>query len=123
MNANHVLKFVHEPHVLDYIREHCRGRENAITAPDLTSKVTFRSGFHFSERMIREVISNLRKEGHPIASAVNEPAGYFWPVTEDEARQVIGHFYSRLKEISAIARGVEHGLQEMFPAGQMKLEI
>jgi hypothetical protein len=107
--------------VLRIIQAH-QGRANAITAPALTAAVREALGTYVSERDVRDVISNLRKRCHPIASSVREPFGYFWPTTELEAHEVMGHFYSRMREISALARGVEHGLQEMFPAGQISFE-
>jgi len=109
--------------ILKTIEYQCKGRENAMTAKKLTVLINQEFDFNISERTLREAISELRQLSHPIASAVNKPAGYFWPITESEAREVMGHFYSRLKEINAIARGVERGLQFLFPKSQLKLDL
>ena len=111
-----------EQAVLMEIKENRQGREKAITAAHLTEVMVQKVGCFLSERKIREAINALRLAGNPIASSVHNPMGYFFPVTETEARETLRHFHSRVREICAVTRGVERGLLAQF-GPQMSLDI
>lgn len=57
------------------------GRQRAIKAKELAAKLGE------TERLVRATISGLRKQGHLILSAVQEPYGYFTAETYDEWRE------------------------------------
>lgn len=64
------------------------GRENAIIGKDIAQ------GFGFTDdRKIRLIIEELIDEGFPVCSATDTPAGYFFPVTVDEAKE----YYRKLR--------------------------
>jgi hypothetical protein len=108
--------------VLAEIKNNHQGREKAITTSHLVEVISQKAGCLLAERRIREAISELRLAGNPIASSVHSPMGYFLPATAQEARETIGHFRSRVREMCAVTRGVERGLLAQF-GPQMALDI
>lgn len=91
-------------HILSLLREH-RGRGNAITAKELGELL------HFSERTVRQAVSDLRKRGHPIASAPNPPWGFYLPANRGEAEECSRHLWSRVREIAEVARAFDQAAE------------
>ena len=60
------------------------GRANAITGSSLARRFG-----EPDDRKIRAVIRELIHEGHPIASSVSEPMGYYLVANGDEAFEYI----------------------------------
>jgi len=81
---------------------HYRGRENAVTARFIASVVGT------NERTVRQVISDLRRLGHPIASTPNPPWGFYMPADRSEAEECSRHLWSRAREIAEVARAFDH---------------
>lgn len=69
------------------------GRANAVTGNSLA-----RAFRETDDRKIRAVIRELIHEGHPIASAVSEPMGYYLVANGDEAFDYIRALGERIKE-------------------------
>lgn len=92
------------------------GRTNARTTKTI-STMTGVPG-----REVREVISELRREGRPIASAVNPPYGFYVPANAAEAQECLAHMYSRISELSKTVRPLadafgKTGQAELFEKG------
>lgn len=90
-------------HVTEILRwvEKCQGRKNAMTAQSL-ARLT-----GLPEREVRQIISDLRDVGHPIASAVNPPRGYYIPKTIEEAKECQRHMHSRVRQIKKAAKPID----------------
>ncbi|HZP39839.1 MAG TPA: hypothetical protein VFE48_25485 [Methylomirabilota bacterium] len=69
-----------------------RGEAEAITSQALTRLLGLRER---DGRSIREAVNALIERGCPIGSAVREPYGYFWIVTEDELDACVAQYRSR----------------------------
>lgn len=95
----------------------CKGRQRAISAKQL-SRLT-----GLSDREVRAVVADLRREEYPIASAVNKPYGFFIPETLDEARECQSHIYARMREIGITARALDRAFGEHIPGKQMVLSL
>lgn len=78
--------------VLAVLKAH-RGKSNAIPGRGLASLFGFKD-----DRIIREVIRVLIKEGYPIAASVTVPVGYFHIETWAEYKEYLDDLLSRLKE-------------------------
>ncbi|NPV81903.1 MAG: HTH domain-containing protein [Firmicutes bacterium] len=100
----------------DILRQ-CKSRKKAVTSRQL-SRLT-----GINEREVRSLIADLRRDGYPIASAVNAPYGYFIPVDRAEARECQGHLYSRIQEIGITARALDRAFGEHLPGRQMILDL
>lgn len=94
-----------------------KGRKRALTAKQLARLVGA------SERRVRENISELRRQGHPIASAVHPPYGFFVPETPEEAHECLGHLYSRIREIGQTAAPLEKAFGRYVPGRQMVFKM
>lgn len=99
------------------IIEQARGREMAITSQRI-AKAT-----GTSDRTVRAVVANLRRQGYPIASAVNPPYGFYVPATPAEAQECQAHLYSRIAEIATTARALDRAFGAHLPGRQMVLEL
>lgn len=102
--------------VLTTIRER-RGRAAAITSRQLALVV------RCSDREARRLVSELRREGYPIASAVHAPYGFYWPETPEEARECQAHLYSRIRELAETAKALDKAFGAHLPGRQMVLDI
>ena len=102
--------------VLAAIRER-RGREAAITSRQLALVV------RCSDREARRLVSELRREGYPIASAVHAPYGFYWPESPEEARECQAHLYSRIRELAETARALDRAFGVHLSGRQMVLDL
>ena len=84
------------------------GRANAVTGNSLAW--AFREP---DDRKIRAVIRELIHEGHPIASAVSEPMGYYLVANADEAFDYIRTLQDRIKEDEARLADFQAAVKEM----------
>jgi hypothetical protein len=103
--------------VLYLLQKCCNGRNNALTKKSLAHLAGI------TPREFEKIVHMLRKEDHPIISVTEAPAGYFLPTTEQEARQYLGHFVSRIRNIYQSLKGVERGIKKMFPGSQTTLDL
>lgn len=99
------------------IIEQARGREMAITSQRI-AKAT-----GTSDRTVRAVVANLRRQGYPIASAVRPPHGYFIPATPEEAEECQAQLYSRIRETAITARALGRAFGTHLPSKQMMPDL
>jgi hypothetical protein len=93
-----------------------KGRANAITSKQL-SKLTGEG-----DRQIRLIIRDLIKEGLPIASATESPAGYFLTLSVQEKADYIESVKGRLIEDAKRIRDYKRAFDYYtLPTGQGRL--
>lgn len=90
------------------IREH-RGRENAITGRSIAAQCGMKD-----DRQVRLAIRDLIKDGWPIASATEPPAGYYLVETLAEAEAYKAGLRSRLIEDAKRRRDFKVAAARMF---------
>jgi len=73
------------------ILERHEGRDCAITGIELAKRLNQRD-----DRKIRLIILELIEDGFPVASTTKQPAGFFIPVSYQEAREYEATLKSRL---------------------------
>ena len=85
-----------------YLSHHCRGRDAALRVPDLARALGW------PPRRTQKVIYALRLDNGRVGSTCTVPAGIYWILCEEEAREVAAELDSRIRHISrsktAIAR-------------------
>ena len=97
-----------EKRILEILKTH-QGKQNAITARDLSSLTLA------SSRMIRKAIASLVNTYHvPIASSVHLPYGFYFIGSEDEARECLAQYYSRVREVSKRAQSLKEAVKDKF---------
>lgn len=69
-----------EKQLLEYLKKHCPGRENAISGKQLKKR------FRIHEAELRKLVHNLRVDGAPICS---DRTGYFYPSNGGEVYATI----------------------------------
>lgn len=77
------------------------GKKNGLHLSDLVRLTDW------TEREVRQMIHNERREGIPIISDCKN--GYFLPACDEERTACIRQMRSRAKEILAAAAGIERG--------------
>jgi len=90
-----------------------KGQAQAIPAKDLGKMLGI------NERAVRLAIRDLISIGCPVASSVNEPAGFFIAITREECEMYKAQLHARLREIyyrwrdfkAAYEGSVEHNIQ------------
>jgi len=92
------------------------GRQNAITGKELASRLGERD-----DRRVRLVIRDLIAAGHPIASAVNKPYGYFIANSPDEVTEYMNVLRSRLVEDAYRRRDFKRATKALTNPGQLSL--
>ena len=97
--------------------ERARGRNRAVTASHLAA-VT-----RLSTRSVRAVVAELRRQGYPIASAVQPPYGFYVPATPEEAQECQAQLYSRIRELGITARALDRAFGAHLPSRQMVLDL
>ncbi len=94
--------------VLKLLRHHV-GHRNAIIGRDLAAALG-----HGDDHKIRLAIRELIKEGHPIASSVSEPMGFYICASEHEAVAYIATLRARAEEDMARLRDFEQAAATKF---------
>ena len=69
-----------EKQLLEYLKKHCPGRENAISGKQMKKR------FRIHEAELRKLVHNLRVDGAPICS---DRTGYFYPSNSGEVYAAI----------------------------------
>jgi len=86
-----------------------KGRNKPITV----GKLVVLTGI--SEREVRQIVKNLLEIHHyPVASSVNPPYGYYLITDPEEAKQCLGQYYSRAKEVLKRANILNEVVREKF---------
>lgn len=93
------------------------GRNQALPASHLAA-VT-----RLSTRSVRSVVAELRRQGYPIASAVQPPYGFYVPATPEEAQECQAQLYSRIRELGITARALDQAFGAHLPGRQMVLDL
>ena len=97
-----------EAQLLEILQAH-QGKDQAITVDELQRLVPV------STRKIRAVMARLVTERRiPIASSVQPPYGFYLITSEEEARQCLHQYWSRVKEVSRRARRLHAAVKEQF---------
>jgi hypothetical protein len=103
--------------VLELLTNTASGRTNPITSMYMAKR------FQVRESLVRKVIAELIAAGHPIASVVRHPPGYFIPNTRGEAEECLQHLRSRTREIYLRSKNLEKALVTKFGSDQLSLGI
>ncbi len=69
--------------VLHVLRDHA-GREQAIGRDALVKAIHYRTASFYHERLVRECIKQLRRQGHLICSMPGSDGGYYMASTKQE---------------------------------------
>ena len=83
-----------EKQLLEYLKKHCPGRENAISGKQMKKR------FRIHEAELRKLVHNLRVDGAPICS---DRTGYFYP-----RQRLGGDCHNRASPANAGRRGEGH---------------
>ncbi len=97
-----------EDQLLAILQTH-QGKAQAITVDELQQLVPI------STRKIRAVIARLVTEHRiPIASSTQLPYGFYLITSEEEARQCMRQYWSRVREVSRRARRLNMAVKDRF---------
>jgi len=109
--------------ILSRLNEHI-GKENAIKRPDLLAKVHEHFDCHeVTDRQMRKIINDMRKQGILICSIASEDGGYFLAENLIEyhefARRELG---AKIADMSESLQAMDRAAKEIFgDAAQMSL--
>ena len=84
--------------LLEYLKKHCPGRENAISGKQMKKR------FRIHEAELRKLVHNLRVDGAPICS---DRTGYFYPANAWEVIATIGHLRRMRDGVEKAIRSLE----------------
>lgn len=87
--------------LLQWLQKWAKGRERAAKAWELAQALGV------STRQVRAAVHDLRRAGHPIASAVEPPTGFYLPTTVEEADACSRHLWARVRETAEVARAFD----------------
>ena len=90
------------------------GRGQVISRTALVRSVA-RLGFAAHERQIRDVIKELRRDGHLICSAAGENGGY-WMAADRQEFDAFGHqeFEAKISDMSQTWRAMQKAADQKF---------
>jgi len=95
------------------------GKHNAIPGRVLANNLGFRD-----DRAVRLEIRELIRIGHPIASSVNPPYGYYMAATTEEIEEYLRVMRTRLVEDAYRRRDFKQASRKLYePGEQLKLEL
>ena len=112
---------------VSYILNQHRGRAAAIGRMRLVRLVNA-NGFHAHERVVRQTISHLRKQGELICSMPGEGGGYYTASSMKEFREFVDQEYrAKINDmhetLSAMQRAAEHKFGRLSPQKQIALDL
>jgi hypothetical protein len=97
------------------------GRKNALTARELGSLMSQLLGYTPSQRKVRQIASDLRRQGHLIGSSPCEPYGFYRPANVAEADECREQLARRLREIRRTVAAYDRSVRQM--KWQKKVQI
>lgn len=105
--------------VLQELSHHI-GKENGIKGKDLVVEILWETGTDADERKLREVVEELRLEGHHVCA---HPAnGYFIAANDEELNESCVFLYKRaMKSLTQISAMKKASLPDL--RGQLGLKI
>lgn len=103
--------------LLTALRRHV-GKHNGITGKHLVEEITSQSADAVAERHLRQLVSELRMEGHHICA--HPATGYFIAQTESELDQTCEFLYERaMASLTQVSRMKNVSLPDL--RGQLRL--
>ena len=96
-----------------YLTIYNRGAENATCAEALAIE------YKTSERNIRHIVRELRREGYPIGSSVK---GFWWITDQAEHRQTMSNLKSRAFDMLKTV-AIQERITAAELAGQLRAEL
>jgi len=87
-----------EKQLLEYLKKHCLGQENAVSGKRLKKIL------RVHEAELRKLVHNLRVDGAPICS---DRTGYFYPANAWEVIATIGHLRRMRDGVEKAIRSLE----------------
>jgi biotin operon repressor len=88
-----VMDATQKPLIQDYLQTFCLGRQRAVKADVLALN------FCTSRREVNSLIRDLRKNGHLIGSAKEQPYGYYIPISQEEVKDCLDTFRSEVMDM------------------------
>ena len=76
--------------ILNILQTHAKGAEKAIKASHLAHEL------RLTEREVRLFIRELIREGHPVASSIRDPFGFYLAVTQEEKGRYVAQLKARI---------------------------
>lgn len=111
MDAKEVLLKIVSKHTTD----------NPINQVDLTHALAF-SGFDMTERAMRQLISDMRKEGVLILSVSKEGGGYWLAQSSDEYTEFMRtKFMAQIADMLETKKAMDSAAEKQFNGLQMGL--
>ena len=102
----------------EILRRLQRGKPNALPGRVLAQRLGFKD-----DRQIRIAIRNLIADGHPIASSVSPPMGFFIAETPKEATQYLSDLKGRLVEDAYRHRDFKIAARAVIQPEQIALDM
>lgn len=90
------------------ILQHHMGRENAYKMGDLAEELGI------SDRLLQNIVRQLRREHQPILASTQKPYGYYMPASWAEVIEFAGSMRSRVIEDCLTRRDVLRGAPAYF---------
>jgi hypothetical protein len=103
----------HKDRILWLLKTVCSGRGSASKSGELTGMTGI------DDREVREIIRELRREGHPIGSG---PRGFWWINEPEEHRQFLDSLKGRAFDILRTV-SIQAHIPAAELAGQLKIEL
>ena len=89
------------------------GRAQAITARELGLLMSGRQGARGDERTVRRMVSDLRRKGVLIGSAISVPSGFYRPANLREAQECREQQARRLREVRRTVAAYDRAVRRM----------
>ncbi|MDR0469692.1 MAG: hypothetical protein LBH09_06925 [Peptococcaceae bacterium] len=105
---------VEENKLLNCLKRRHYGWSKAVKSPVLEAR------FGISGRVLREMINELRCQGHPVCSDEN---GYYYASTEAELLATIRQLNSRISKIAKAKNGLVRTAKKCKDDGQLRLPL
>ena len=117
------MNHIYKEHIWNVIKGHV-GASNAINQYAIADKYMTWHSNSITERTVRQIIRELRKEGYPILSTPHKPGGYFIPGSYQEVTEWRERSRKKAVKLLAIINPVLKACNGMFPdrgIGQLSL--
>jgi hypothetical protein len=100
-----------EGQLLLHIKNFCRGKHFAASAPELAAL------FKSNTRTIRARVRNLRLLGYPVCGTPE--SGFYWPMSREEGQHTRRNLLSQEEAVREAREGFERGLEMEFGDAQL----
>jgi hypothetical protein len=89
------------------------GRDNALTAKEIGGLMMQHLRYTPSERVVRQIASDLRRRGRLIASSPTPPYGFYRPADLAEAEECREQLARRLREVRRTVAAYDRAVSRM----------